>query len=135
MIRKFIILLMIAIVPMLSVSSTAQAGVVPISRPDIEVPCKMSHKDINKAIRRALVDKGWAAINKDKGHVVGRIYVRRHMLSVDITYNTKLVKIRYKNSESLKYRKREGIEYIHGRADGWIRNIVGLINFHLSNFC
>ncbi len=136
MIKKFIILLMVMLVPMLSVSPAVQAArVVPISQPDIEVPCKMSHKKINKAIRRALADKGWAAINKGKGHIVGRIYVRRHMLAVDVTYDSELVKIRYKDSENLKYRKRDGVEYIHGRADGWIRTIVGLMNFHLSNAC
>lgn len=137
MTRNFPIISMLAmIVISLALTDTTEASRVrPVYQPDLEIPCTMSLSKIKSAVRRGLTYRYWSATSKGGNRIVGTIYVRRHMLSVNITYNKRGVKVRYKTSENLKYRKRDGTKYIHGRANVWIQNFVIEIRRNLANSC
>ncbi|MCZ6658321.1 MAG: hypothetical protein O7C67_13585 [Gammaproteobacteria bacterium] len=133
--------LLVPLALFLAGSPTAHARIQPVFNTDIDVPCKMGLQKVKKAIRSGLKVQGgsffgqWLAAEKKPGLIAATLYVRRHVLVLDIIYNTKAVKFRYKNSENLKHRKRGDVDFIHPNANKWIRNIVIGIDRDLSYNC
>lgn len=62
-----------------------------------------TEEDVKKAIVRAGGTLGWN-MNADKpGHVLGTLYLRKHIAIVDITYDINKYSITYKDSTNLNY--------------------------------
>lgn len=77
---------------------------------------------VEKAIIRGGAHRGWVLSPAGPGHLIGTLHVRRHVLIVDITFDTKTYSIKYKDSTNLHYTKDpDGTEWIHHRPAGWIQ--------------
>ena len=76
----------------------------------------LSIDQVEKAIKKACVTKGWRATIKSPGHITATLNVRSHVAIVDIDYNPQSFSITYKDSTNLKY---DG-ENIHRSYNNWI---------------
>ncbi len=135
MLRKSFALLVAPLVFLLGGLSDVHARREPIAKRDVGVPCAMSLEKVKKGVRRGLTVRRWHAVEKEPGAMEATIYVRRHVLILDIIYDTKSVRIRYKDSENLDYKKRGEEKLIHSSANKWTRNVAIDIGRGLSSYC
>lgn len=84
--------------------------------------------EIGKAIQRAGLALGWQMKETKPGHMVGTLYLRKHVAVVDIDYSVKSYSIKYKDSTELNY---DGTS-IHKNYNGWIQNLDKGIRAQLS---
>lgn len=78
-------------------------------------------ENIEKAILRAGLTLGWQMVPKGPGQIEGVLLLRKHRAVVDITYDTKVFSIAYKDSVNLDYRDSD--KTIHSNYNGWIQNL------------
>jgi hypothetical protein len=96
-----------------------------VDPPAISVPAKLTAKDVSKAIRAAIVQRGWVAAKDDKGVIDAILNVRSHEVKVAIQYDPKQVVIKYIDSKNLDYEEKNGTRKIHKKYNQWIGNMVG----------
>jgi len=84
--------------------------------------------EVGKAIQRAGVALGWQIKETKPGHMLGTLYLRKHVAVVDINYSVKSYSIKYKDSTELNY---DGAN-IHKNYNGWIQNLDKGIRAQLS---
>ena len=99
-----------------------------IENAPIEIEKKHSSKDIKKAIVRAGVGLGWQMKTKKSGHIVGTLYLRKHVAVINVMYTKKSYSITYKHSENLNY---DGTN-IHKNYNSWVVNLNRQIQAQLS---
>lgn len=130
---------LIAVLPFLALlAAPAQAArTAPLYTPEpIQVPAGKSAEEVKKAVRKALFDKGWEIREVGPGHVQGK-YTKTsrgnsHVAVVDVRFDTKTVRIGYKDSQELNYDKESGV--IHKTYNGWVRNLEKNIRGNLGAF-
>jgi hypothetical protein len=98
----------------------------PIYSPEpIPVPAGKSIEDVKKAVRKALFDKDWEARDIAPGHIQGKHTKTDKKSSytavVDVKFDTKTVRISYKDSENLNYDAKD--QTIHKTYNGWAKNL------------
>jgi hypothetical protein len=103
-----------------------------VDPPPIAVPAKLTTKDVSKAIRMAIVQRGWVAAKDENGVIDATLLVRTHEVKVAITYDPKLVTIKYVDSKNLDYDEKGGTRHIHKKYNQWIDNMVGDITRSLQ---
>lgn len=87
---------------------------------------------IEKAIMRGGVSRGWVMSPAGPGHLIGTLHLRSHVAVVDITFDTKTYNIKYKDSTNLHYSKdSDGTEHIHSNFVSWVQNLKKSINREL----
>ncbi|PLY05904.1 MAG: hypothetical protein C0625_11245 [Arcobacter sp.] len=92
---------------------------------------KLSMQKVEKAIKKGAMRKGWMTKRIGSGKLESRINVRgKHLVVVDIAYNTRGYKINYKDSQNMKYDA--GANTIHGNYNKWIAALEKNINYELS---
>jgi hypothetical protein len=104
-----------------------------------------TEEDVKKAIVRAGGTLGWNMKADKPGHVLGTLYLRKHIAIVDITYDLNKYSITYKDSTNLDYEAAgaqttdaDGNTYvnetaiIHSNYNGWIQNLDRAIQTQLS---
>jgi hypothetical protein len=84
---------------------------------------------VKEGIVGAGVPLGWIFSDKEPGHLVGTLALRKHLAVIDIKYNTKTYSITYKDSENLNY---DGTN-IHAQYNNWILNLQRRINVKLNS--
>jgi len=117
----------------LSIAAIVGCGVQPVYNVDeaaivssMDKPIKLD--DVKKAIIRGGSSLGWQMKEAEPGHIVGTLFLRKHMAQVDITYSTKSYSITYKDSKELNY---DGTN-IHSNYNGWIQNLQRNIDVQIS---
>jgi hypothetical protein len=88
-------------------------------------------EDVTNGIIRAGNSLGWQMRKQEPGHIVGTLHLRTHMAEVDITYDTRIYNINYKNSSNLNYNADTNI--IHSNYNGWIQNLNNAIQTQVYN--
>ena len=96
-----------------------------VDPPPIAVPAKLTAKDVSKAIRAAIVQRGWIAAKDENGVIDAVLDVRSHEVKVAIQYDPKQVVIKYVDSKNLDYDAKGGTRHIHKKYNQWIDNMVG----------
>lgn len=122
------ILVITATVLLLVLAGCRVNPVLNIENAPIEITSKHSSKDIKKAIIRAGAGLGWNMKAKKTGHIVGTLFLRKHVATVDITYTKNTYSIMYKDSQNLDY---DGTN-IHKNYNGWVQNLNRQIQAQLS---
>jgi len=84
--------------------------------------------EVSKAIVRAGAALGWQMKETKPGHMLGTLYLRKHVAVVDVDYSVKSYSIRYKDSTELDYNSGN----IHPNYNGWIQNLDKGIRAQLS---
>jgi hypothetical protein len=85
-------------------------------------------QDVEMAIRRAGASLGWQIVPRAPGKAEGILILRDHRAVVDITYDTRIYSIQYKDSSNLGY---DGTT-IHANYNGWVQNLDKAIRTQLS---
>jgi hypothetical protein len=85
-------------------------------------------EDVNKAIVRAGTQLGWVITPESAGKLTGRLALRTHTATVDITHDTKTYNIKYRDSTNLEAHGGE----IHKNYNGWIQNLEKGIRAQLA---
>lgn len=109
----------------------------PIYTPDpIAVPAGKGSEEVKRAVRKALFDKGWEAREIGSGHMQGKHTKSgkhgSYTAVVDVRYDTKTVRIGYKDSQNLNYDK--GDNTIHGTYNKWVKNLERNIRVNLGAY-
>ena len=99
-----------------------------IDNAPVNVTSKHSANDIKKVIISSGAALGWQMKAKKKGHIVGTLYLRKHVAVIDIKYSKKAYSITYKDSTNLGY---DGTN-IHKNYNGWVQNLNRQIQARLS---
>ena len=133
-IRLFAILPFIAL---LAVPAYA-ANTAPIYTPEpIQVPAGKGAEDVKKAVRKALFDKDWEIREVGPGHLQGKHTKsggkgKLHVAVLDVRFDSKSVRIGYKDSQELNYDKESGV--IHKTYNNWVRNLEKNIRANLGAY-
>jgi len=114
------------------------ARTAPIYTPaPIQVPAGKNVAAVNKAVRKALFDKGWETREIGPGHLQGKHSKsggrdRVHIAVLDVRFDAKSVRISYKSSQELNYDKAAGV--IHKTYNNWVHNLERNIRSNLGAF-
>ena len=122
---------------LLTISGAAEARRAVLHDPEpVKFGCQLPMKTVQKALKKAFVNRGWTAKWVGNGHLIGKIVVRnKHTLVVGVRYNTRQFDINYKNSNNLKYRVKNGTQTIHPNANKWMMNVDREATAILSSKC
>ena len=114
------------------------ANTAPIYTPEpIQVPSGKSTEDVKKAVRKALFDKDWEIREIGPGHLQGKHTKsggkgKLHVAVLDVRFDSKSVRIGYKDSQELNYDKESGV--IHKTYNNWVRNLEKNIRANLGAY-
>jgi hypothetical protein len=129
----------LAVLPFLAVfSAPVQASRHdPIYVPEpIEVPAGVSAENIRRDVHKALFDAGFDARDIAPGHAEGkRVKSGVHgsyFAVVDVFFDSKTIRIAYKDSENLNYDARNNT--IHSTYNKWVRNIERRLRRYLGAY-
>lgn len=114
------------------------ARTAPIYNPEpIAVPAGRTADQVKSAVRKALLQRNWRVKEVGAGAVEAK-YVKpgrrgiEHVAAINVTYNTKTIRISYKDSQELNYDKESG--EIHANYNKWIQNLEKDIQINLESF-
>jgi hypothetical protein len=129
---------MLALAALLMASPWAEAGrLQPIYTPDpIDIPAGKSANDVNQGIRKALFSLDFKTKEIGPGHLeathVKHSRDMEHTAVLTVKYDSKTVRITYKDSKDLNYDPKEG--EIHGTYNRWVRNVEKRIRSNLGSY-
>ena len=121
-------IVIIATALMLILAGCRSNPVLNIDDSPVNVDGKYSTNDVKKAITRAGAALGWTMKVRKTGHIIGTLFLRKHVAIIDIRYTKKGYSITYKDSQNLNY---DGTN-IHKNYNGWIQNLNRQIQAQLS---
>lgn len=132
------LMLMAPLAAMFMASPSAEAGrLQPIYTPDpIEVPAGKSVEHVKQAIHKALFGLDFKTKDIGPGHLeathVKNSKDMAHTAVLTIEYDSKIVRISYKDSKDLNYDQAKG--EIHGTYNRWVRNVEKRIRSELGSY-
>ncbi|HJX18833.1 MAG TPA: hypothetical protein VJ437_11680 [Acidiferrobacterales bacterium] len=114
------------------------ANTAPIYTPEpIQVPSGKNAEAVKNAVRKALFDRGWEVREIGAGHLQGKHTKsggkgKMHVAVLDVRFDSKSVRIGYKDSQELNYDKESGV--IHKTYNNWVRNLERNIRANLGAY-
>ena len=97
------------------------ARVEPIYNAEIRMPATATAEYVSKAIKSALIERGWTVQREENGVIEAKIFVRSHSAEIRIPFNREYAHIQYVSSTNLLYDEKHGIKYIHRNYNKWIK--------------
>lgn len=122
------ILVIVATSLLLILAGCRATPVLNIENAPVNVTSKHSANDIKKVIISSGAGLGWQMKAKKAGHIIGTLYLRKHVAVIDIKYTKKDYSITYKDSTNLDYDGKN----IHKNYNGWVQNLNRQIQARLS---
>lgn len=105
---------------------------VPLTDPEpLPVPAGVSSQQIAKAVKAALVGRTWEITEEQPGKIVSTLHLRTHMAKIEVTYDDKVINIKYLDSSELMYEDKKDGRYIHRNYLSWIQNVRSDISRNL----
>jgi hypothetical protein len=89
----------------------------------IAVPAGMAEPAVSKAIRAAMVSRGWVVDSESPGRIETTLAIRAHTVKLEIAYDTQAVNIRYLKSTNLDEKTKDGQKFIHRNYFNWLKNV------------
>jgi hypothetical protein len=123
---KFMLSVLLLVVSMLMSFEGHARATVPIQSPQqadfaIGGDKVLSLETVRSSIGVAASNRDWQVVTEAPGKVQLRNVVRnKHVLVVNVLYNTKGVRIEYVSSENLKYEMHDGTAFIHPKYNEWV---------------
>ena len=118
-------------------ASFAFAGrVQEIYQPTIHVDARanVSQLDVEKAIKKALVGRGWKVQDTLPGVIKAKWFIRKHTAEIKIVFSKSDIRFEYVDSTNLRYKEKKGVKMIHRNFNNWIHNLERDINVGLMDF-
>lgn len=100
-----------------------------ISLPSIKQ--SLTTKDVEVAVLRGAVAKGWNTEKLKEGEILATLNVRAHQLVVLIEYDDKTFSVKYKDSTNLHYNR--ATNTIHRQYVNWTDNLISAIKTYSIN--
>ncbi|HEV2606743.1 MAG TPA: hypothetical protein VGT79_02055 [Xanthomonadaceae bacterium] len=76
---------------------------------------------VRESIGAAASSRGWQVTSEQPGQLQLRNVIRnKHVVVINVFYDTKVVRAEYVSSENLKYEMRGGVPYIHPKYNEWV---------------
>ncbi len=99
----------------------------------IDVPSGMTAVQVSKAVKAALLGRGWVVSNDQAAGVDGTLNGNDYVAKIHVAFDTAQVKITYVGSTHLKYEvKKNGARLIHSNYLGWMKFLSGDIARNLE---
>lgn len=99
----------------------------------IAVPTGMNDVQVGKAVKAALLGRGWTVTDEQAGSTGAQLSRDQWVARIRVDFDTKQVRIRYVDSTNLKYEvKRDGTRLIHSNYMGWMQYLSGDIGRNLE---
>jgi hypothetical protein len=102
----------------------------------IEVPAGKSVEEVKRSVRKALFDEEFQTREIGPGEVQGKRTKSgkngAYSAVVSVTYDSRTVRIVYKDSENLRYDSKN--QTIHGTYNRWARNIEKRVRRNLGAY-
>jgi len=152
--KTFLKLVLVMVVMVLPV---AWAGVKPLKNPEpVPIPPGLTQQQVVEAIKKGMSRRNWRIEKEEADKILSVIYVRSHVVKVNITWNDNDVRINYFDSYNMKYEMRKPrsripsddeydygstrndekevkpIPYIHDRYNSWAKNLANDIRIQLG---
>ncbi len=74
---------------------------------------------VEKAIRKAAIDRRWVVSKVEEGHLQAELTVSRHFMKVDITFTPETYSINYNDSRVMLYDGKQ----IHRNYNRWVQEL------------
>ena len=88
----------------------------------ISVPAGLTEVQVGKAVKAALLGRGWAVAGEQPGSVSANLSRDNWVARIRVDYTVAKVQIRYVDSTNLKYEiKRDGTRLIHSNYMNWMK--------------
>ena len=99
----------------------------------LDVPNGMTAVQVSKAVKAALLGRGWVVSNDQAAGVDGTLNGNDYVANIHVAFGTAQVKITYVDSTHLKYAvKKNGQRLIHTNYMGWMKFLSGDIARNLQ---
>ena len=117
------VLLLFSIISLLFCAPSRSFGarVEPIYDAEIRVPATEKMEYIPKAIKSALIERGWTIQREEDSVIEAKIFVRSHTAEIRIPFDKEYIRIQYVSSTNLLYNEDKGIKHIHRNYNKWIK--------------
>ncbi len=125
-------LLLLLLLPLLLLTMAFRQG--PLVDPaPIDVPAGMTAVQVSKAVKAALLGRGWVVGNAQEDGVDGTLNGNDYVAKIHVAFDTSKVRISYVDSTNLKYEARKnGERLIHSNYAGWMKFLSGDIARNLE---
>ncbi|MEO6927230.1 MAG: hypothetical protein ABI129_11265 [Rhodanobacter sp.] len=104
-----------------------------VDPPPVNVPADMTAVQVSKAVKGALIGRGWVPSNEQANGIDGTLTGKDYVAKIHVAFDTKQVKISYVDSTHLKYEvKKDGTRLIHTNYMNWMRFLTEDIGRNLQ---
>ena len=104
-----------------------------VDPPPINVPAGMSTARVSRAVKGALIGRGWVPSNEQADDVDATLNGKVYTAKIHVPFDVKQVKISYVDSTNLKYKvKKDGTRLIHANYMNWMRFLTQDIGRNLQ---
>ena len=87
---------------------------------------------VEKAIRSSLLKLRWFVTKKEDGKIFAEYRRGKVFANIVIIYSESTLKIEYVKSANLRYQEKDGVKYIHGTYNRWMRNLEKQIKYRIN---
>lgn len=99
----------------------------------VDIPAGMTAVPVGKAVKAALLGRGWVVSNDQSDGVDGTLKGNGYAAKIHVAFDPRQVKITCVDSAHLKYEvKKDGEHLIHTHDMGWMKFLGGDIARHLE---
>lgn len=93
-----------------------------VDPPPVNIPAGMTTVQVSKAVKGALMGRGWVPGNEQVNGVDATLNGKDYTARIHVALDTKQVKLSYVDSTPLKYQvKKDGTRLIHANYMNWMR--------------
>lgn len=102
----------------------------------VPVPAKVSAGKVEEIVKTSMQKRGWVLKPAGGGKVEG-LYTRSgrnggFSVKIQVSYNSKEIKIKYLESDGLDYEEEDGKRRIHGNYNKWIKSLISDFTIRLT---
>lgn len=108
---------------------------VPMALPDpLETPQELSPEQVTRALKSALVGRGWEPVDVQYGVVDATLQVREHRLQLRFTLSGDAIHFQYLDSAVLGYEVEDGVPHIHPSVMKWTQLLANDVRANLLRY-
>lgn len=120
---------LLCVILLTGVLGACSSVMMPIENRPLAPPRPVTLEELETTIALAIRHRKWDARKLAPGHIEATYMKSRHVVVVDVIFDTKSFSIRYKNSENMHYTG----STIHGRYNEWTEKLARLISARVRN--
>jgi len=117
-----------------AVSTAAFAGKYqPVYTGEVSYPMGTASSAVEKAVKKALIQRGWRVREAKDGTILARLNLRGHQADIKVSWEGGTIQLVHESSNNLGYRVKKGEKFIHRNYNNWIMNLERDIQVFLQD--